>query len=121
MPIAITEDHRALARSVADFLARNQVRSAARALLEKPDERLPAFWPDLAGLGLLGLHLDEEYGGAGFGLAEVLVVAEQSGRALLPGPYLPTVIASAVLAAAGPDDLKRRLLPGLADGTLIGA
>jgi alkylation response protein AidB-like acyl-CoA dehydrogenase len=121
MPIAITEDHRALARSVADFLARNQVRSAARALLEKPDERLPAFWPDLAGLGLLGLHLGEEYGGAGFGLAEVLVVAEQSGRALLPGPYLPTVIASAVLAAAGPAELKQRLLPGLADGSLIGA
>ncbi len=121
MSIAITEDHRALAQSVADFLARNQVRAAGRGLLETPDEALPAFWPDLARLGLLGLHLGEQYGGAGFGLAEVLVVAEQSGRALLPGPYLPTVIASAVLAAAGPAELKQRLLPGLADGSLIGA
>jgi alkylation response protein AidB-like acyl-CoA dehydrogenase len=121
MSIAITEDHRALARSVADFLARNQVRAAARGLLETPDEGLPAFWPDLASLGLLGLHLGEEYGGAGFGLAEVLVVAEESGRALLPGPYLPTVIASAVLAAAAPGELKQRLLPGLADGSRIGA
>ena len=111
MSIAITEDHRALAQSVADCLARNRVRSAARGLLETPDEALPAFWPDLARLGLLGLHLGEQYGGAGFGLAEVLVVAEQSGRALLPGPYLPTVIASAVLAAAGPAELKRGCCP----------
>jgi Acyl-CoA dehydrogenase, N-terminal domain len=86
-----------------------------------PDEGLPPFRPVLASLGLLGLHLGEEYGGAGFGLAEVLVVAEESGRAVLPGPYLPTVIASAVLAAAAPGELKQRLLPGLADGSRIGA
>lgn len=111
MSIAITEDHRALAQSAADFLARNQVRAAARGLLAAPDEARPAFWPDLAQLGLLGLHIGEEYGGTGFGLPEVLVVAEQLGRTLTPGPYLPTVIASAVLAAAGPDDLNGGCCP----------
>src|SRR6202021_3999436 len=43
------------------------------------------------------------------------------GRYLAPGPFVPTVIASAVLAAAGPDELRKRLLPGLADGSVIGA
>jgi alkylation response protein AidB-like acyl-CoA dehydrogenase len=43
------------------------------------------------------------------------------GRQLAPGPYVPTVIVSAVLAAAAPDELRKRLLPGLADGSAIGA
>jgi alkylation response protein AidB-like acyl-CoA dehydrogenase len=121
MSIAISEEHRALAESVAGFLTDHQSRAAARALLTAEAEGLPDFWSELAGLGLLGLHISEDLGGSGFGLAETLVVAEQMGSFLAPGPFVPTVIASAVLAAAGSDDLKKKLLPGLADGTVIGA
>jgi alkylation response protein AidB-like acyl-CoA dehydrogenase len=121
MPIAISEEHRALAQSVADFLTHHQSRAAARSLLEAETDARPAFWAELGGLGLLGLHVPEDLGGSGFGLAETLVVAEQMGRYLAPGPFVPTVITSAVLAAAGPDDLQKRLLPGLADGTVVGA
>jgi len=121
MSIAISEEHRALARSVADFLTDHQSRAAARSLLEAEADTLPAFWAELSGLGLLGLHVPEELGGSGFGLPETLVVAEQMGRYLAPGPFVPTVITSAVLAAAGPDELQKRLLPGLADGSVIGA
>jgi len=121
MSIAISEEHRALAQTVAGLLTKHQSRTAARGLLDAGTEPLPAFWAELSGLGLLGLHVPEELGGSGFGLAETLVVAEQMGRHLAPGPFVPTVIASAVLAAAGPDDLRKRLLPGLADGSVIGA
>src|SRR6266700_2684256 len=121
MSIAISEEHRALAQTVAGLLTKHQSRAAARSLLEGGTEQLPAFWAELGGLGLLGLHVPEELGGSGLGLAETLVVAEQMGRHLAPGPYVPTVIASAVLAAAGPDDLRKRLLPGLADGSVTGA
>jgi alkylation response protein AidB-like acyl-CoA dehydrogenase len=121
MSIAITEEHRALAQSVADFLTNHQSRAAARSLLDAEVDALPAFWAELANLGLLGLHVPEDLGGSGFGLAETLVVAEQMGRYLAPGPFVPTVITSAVLAAAGPDELQKRLLPGLADGSAIGA
>ena len=121
MSIAISEEHRALARSVADFLADHQSRAAARGLLGAAADARPAIWAELANLGLLGLHVPEELGGSGFGLPETLVVAEQMGRHLAPGPFVPTVITSAVLAAAGPDDLQKRLLPGLADGSVIGA
>jgi 3-oxochol-4-en-24-oyl-CoA dehydrogenase len=121
MSIAITEDHRALAQTVAEFLAKHQARAAARGLLESEDEQLPGFWAEMAALGLLGLHIREERGGSGFTLSELLVVAEQIGRAVAPGPFIPTVITSAVIAAAAPDDLQDRLLPGLADGRLIGA
>src|SRR5580658_286161 len=121
MSIAITEEHRALAQSVADFLTNHESRAAARSLLEVEADAVPAFWAGLGGLGLLGLHVPEELGGSGFGLAETLVVAEQMGRHLAPGPFVPTVITSAVLVAAGPDELRKRLLPGLADGSMIGA
>jgi alkylation response protein AidB-like acyl-CoA dehydrogenase len=121
MSIAISEEHRALAQTVAGFLADQQSRAEARSLLDAQASGLPTFWSGLAGLGLLGLHIPEDRGGSGFGLAETLVVAEQLGRQLAPGPFVPTVITSAVLAAAGPSELQKRLLPGLADGTVIGA
>jgi alkylation response protein AidB-like acyl-CoA dehydrogenase len=121
MSIAISEEHRALAQTVAGFLTDHQSRAAARSLLEAEADGLPAFWTELAGLGLLGLHVPEELGGSGFGLPETLVVAEQMGRYLAPGPFTPTVITSAVLAQAAPGDLQKRLLPGLADGSLAGA
>jgi alkylation response protein AidB-like acyl-CoA dehydrogenase len=125
MSIAITEDHRALAQTVSDFLAKSQSRAAARALLEGGEADVPAFWAELSALGLLGLHIGEERGGSGYGLPEVLVVAEQMGRRLAPGPFVPTVVTRAVRAAAGAAGpaagLQERLLPGLADGSLLGA
>lgn len=121
MSIAINEDHVALEGTVRDFLARHQSLAAARALLDGADEQLPSFWGDLAGLGWLGLHLPEHVGGSGFGLEELVVVVETSGRGLMPGPFVPTVIASATIAAAGSDDQRARLLPGLADGSVTAA
>ncbi|MGP0028986.1 MAG: acyl-CoA dehydrogenase [Acidimicrobiales bacterium] len=120
MSIAITEDHRTLGQTTSDFLTKHDSRGAARELLEADAEALPAFWGDLASLGWLGLHLPEDGGGSGFGMPELVVVVEELGRAVTPGPFVPTVIASAVIAAAGSDELAARLLPGLADGSVLG-
>ena len=117
MSIAITEDHKALAETASEFLAKRDARGAARALLEAPAEELPAFWKDLCDLGWQGLHLPEEHGGSGYTLEELVVVVEELGRLVAPGPFVPTVIASAVIAAAGDDATKKTLLPGFADGT----
>jgi hypothetical protein len=121
MSLAITDDHRALADTASDFLTKHGSRAAARALLEAPTEGLPAFWKDLRALGWLGLHVPEDHGGSGYGLPELLVVVEELGRALAPGPFVPTVIASAVLAAAAPADVAAQHLPGLAAGDTTGA
>ncbi|HWF16150.1 MAG TPA: acyl-CoA dehydrogenase [Acidimicrobiales bacterium] len=120
MPIAITEDHRTLGQTASDFLAKHNSRDAARALLEAETEPLPPFWSDLAELGWLGLHLPESVGGSGYGVSELVVVVEELGRALTPGPFVPTVIGSAVIDALGSSELKARLLPGLADGSVCG-
>ncbi|MEA3078078.1 MAG: hypothetical protein QOF60_2986 [Actinomycetota bacterium] len=117
MSIAITEDHRALATTVSELLQKREARLAARQLLESDAEGLPEFWDDGVNLGWLGLHLPEAHGGSGYSLEELVVVVEELGRAIAPGPFLPTVIASAVIAAAGDESLQARLLPGLADGS----
>ena len=121
MSIAISDDHRALADSVAEFLAARGARAAARALLEAEGDERPGYWDELRRLGWLGLHVPEEYGGSGFGLPELVVVVEQFGRAVAPGPFVPSVLASAVLAAIAPPEVQARLLPGLADGSAVGA
>jgi alkylation response protein AidB-like acyl-CoA dehydrogenase len=120
MAIAITDDHRALADTASDFLAKHDARGAARALLEAEQEALPPFWGDLAGLGWLGLHLPEAVGGSGYGLSELVVVVEELGRSVAPGPFVPTVVASAVIEAAGSDELKAKWLAGLANGSVCG-
>ena len=89
MSIAITEDHRALAGTVSDFLVKHQSRAAARALLEAADEPNASFYAEAADLGWLGLHVPEELGGSGFGLEEAVVVVEELGRALAPGAFVP--------------------------------
>jgi 3-oxochol-4-en-24-oyl-CoA dehydrogenase len=118
MGIALTDDHRELAEVARAFLTSQKARWAARSLLDTPDEARPTFWQDMVELGWLGLHIDEEYGGSGYGLPELVVVIDELGRAVAPGPFVPTVIASAAIAKDGTADQKSRLLPGLIDGTL---
>src|SRR2546423_11908008 len=121
MAIAITEDHLSLARTAAEFLQKREARRASRDLLEAPSEPMPAMWDDIINLGWLGLHVPEAYGGSGYGLEELVVVVEEMSKAVAPGPYVPTVMASAILVAAADDDTKKKLLPGLVDGSVTGA
>jgi alkylation response protein AidB-like acyl-CoA dehydrogenase len=121
MTIAISDTHRELASVARSFLESNKARAAARALLDSPDESLPTFWGDLAELGWLGLHIPERFGGSGYGLPELAVVVEELGRAVAPGPFLPTVIASALVARAGTAAQSERWLPSLVDGSRPGA
>jgi alkylation response protein AidB-like acyl-CoA dehydrogenase len=117
MSIAITEDHRALGTTVSELLEKRQARRASRDLLEAAVEPMPEVWQDMVSLGWLGLHIPEEYGGSGYSLEELVVVVEELGRAIAPGPFVPTVVASAVIAASGEDALKKTALSGLADGS----
>ena len=119
MPIAITDDHLALGSTARSFLESHKARAATRELLEAETESLPLFWDELARLGWLGLHLPEEHGGSGYGLPELVVVVEELGRAVAPGPFVPTVVASAAIARCGSEAQRARLLPGLADGSTI--
>jgi alkylation response protein AidB-like acyl-CoA dehydrogenase len=121
MPIAITDDHSELGASVRGVLTAHKALQAARSLLEADEETRPSYWGEMAELGWLGIHLPEEHGGSGAGLLELVVVLDELGRQAAPGPFLPTVLASAVIAQCGSADQQARYLPGLADGSVTGA
>jgi alkylation response protein AidB-like acyl-CoA dehydrogenase len=118
--LGISDDHIALHDVARRWVAQHCPPSVARSHLDADADALPPFWNDLAEVGWLGLHLPEDVGGSGYGLAELAVVVEELGRACAPGPFLSTVIASAVIDACGTDGLRAELLPGLADGSVIG-
>ncbi|MCO5997671.1 acyl-CoA dehydrogenase [Actinoallomurus rhizosphaericola] len=122
MAIGLTEEHEALADAVRGWAERYASVGVVRATLDAEEEGRPSFWAGLAEQGLLGLHVPEEHGGQGAGLLELAVALEALGRAVVPGPFLPTVLASAALLRAGQaGKAHSELLPGLADGSLIGA
>jgi 3-oxochol-4-en-24-oyl-CoA dehydrogenase len=121
MPIALTDEHRELAEVATGFLTSRDARAASRALLDADKEALPPFWDELVSMGWLGLHLPEQHGGSGYGLMELAVVLEALGAAAAPGPFLPTVIASAIIDALGSDAQRDRHLRGLGDGSTLAA
>jgi alkylation response protein AidB-like acyl-CoA dehydrogenase len=117
--IGVSEEHEALASSVRGWAERAGLRASARAALETPPER-PGWWGGLAEQGLLGLHVPEEVGGSGAGGVELAVAVEELSRGFAHGPLLPTLAVSLLLAESDGTAAKE-LLPGLTDGSLLGA
>ena len=120
MPIGLTEEHDALRQAVRRFVDSRIPPAVTRAALDAEHDDRPEFWAALAEPGWLGLHVDESSGGAGYGYVEQAVVLEELGRAAAPGPYLPTVLAAAILQDAG-GPAADEWLPQLATGAAIGA
>lgn len=119
MGIGITQEQRELAAAVRGWIARAVPPEEIRKLLDAPSAPggRPAHWEGLAEQGLLAVHLPEECGGGGGDLVDLAVALEEAGRAALPGPYLASSLASAVLHRAGAVDLAAEL----ASGARIGA
>ncbi|HVV29387.1 MAG TPA: acyl-CoA dehydrogenase [Mycobacteriales bacterium] len=133
MALAITDEHRALSDSVRDVLQDRGARTDARAVLNGSLDGLPRFWTDACKLGWFGLHVQERFGGGGHTPAEAVVVLEQLGAHVAPGPALPIMLAAAVLqqaiarqeaqpgTAVLPDDAGAHWLPGLCRGEISAA
>jgi len=115
--ITDTSDHRLIRQSTAAVASRyGHDYYAERA---RDGGHIAELWADLGQAGLLGVHLPEQYGGGGAGLAELVVVTEElaaHGLPLLIAVISPAICGS-ILAAHASADMKAAWLPGLADGT----
>ncbi|MET0896430.1 MAG: acyl-CoA dehydrogenase [Mycobacterium sp.] len=118
MPIAITPEHVDLADSVRALVARVAPSDVLHAALETPLVNPPPYWKAAADQGLQGLHLGEAVGGQGFGILELAIVLAEFGYGAVPGPFVPSAIASALIAAHDPE---AEVLAGLASGEIIAA
>jgi len=120
MTVGYSAEHNELRQLVRGFLREKSPSREVRRLMDDQRNRDDAVWAQMAGqLGLPGIVVPTAYGGAGYGPAELGIVLEEMGRALLVAPYLATVaLAGQALATSGDADAQERWLPGIADGSL---
>jgi alkylation response protein AidB-like acyl-CoA dehydrogenase len=116
--LTFTPEQEDLRRMVRRFLEDKSSQERVRVLMESDQGFDPQVWTQLAAeLGLAGLAIPEQYGGAGCGPVEVGIVMEEAGRALLCAPYFSSVVlATNVLLESSDDEVKKALLPLLACG-----
>ena len=117
----LTDEQLAFRSAVRAFLEHHSPEAEVRRAMESPTGYEPTVWRAMADqLNLQGLMIPEEYGGEGFGYAELGLVLEEMGAALLPGPYFASaVLAAGVLVQCADVAAKSRYLPGIANGRTI--
>ena len=117
MDFAFSEEQEMLRRSAREFLAKECGPKVVRTLMESADGYDEALWKKIAGLGWTALGIPEQYGGVGTFL-DLVVVLEEAGRALLPGPFFSTMgLAVPALIEAGTEAQKKKVLSQIADGS----
>jgi alkylation response protein AidB-like acyl-CoA dehydrogenase len=121
MILGVTQEQEELRASVRRFLADRAPITAVRELMETADGLDAGVWRQAGEqLGLQGIAIPEEYGGAGFSFAEQAIVLEELGAALYGGPYLASAVFAATALLASPDeDARKTYLPGIASGDTI--
>jgi alkylation response protein AidB-like acyl-CoA dehydrogenase len=110
MNFALSDEQEFLREAARGALSRHKTVEASREALENPDA-LPDLWPTAVEAGWPGLLIGEEQGGAGLGVFEAMLVAEECGRVLAAVPLLGLVPATAILDRAGDESLQ-----AIADG-----
>jgi alkylation response protein AidB-like acyl-CoA dehydrogenase len=120
MDMDFTPEQDLLRDSVRRTCERHANLDVVRKLENDPIGYSPALWTALGELGVLGVTIDEEYGGSGMTMVDAAVIYEELGRALVPSPHFVSCILGAGLISRSSDaSLKARLLPDIASGTSI--
>src|SRR5437762_6611047 len=119
MDFGFNEEQEMLRKSARDFVAKECAMTYVRQMMEDERGFRDEQWQQMAGLGWMGLILPEEHGGAGLDFVDLIVVLEEMGRVVQPGPFFSTVVLGGVaLLEGGSAVQKKELLPKLAAGML---
>jgi len=120
---AFTDEQEQFRAAIRRFLQEKSPPTEVRRLMDTATGYDPGIWRQLSEqLALPGIHIPEQYGGAGFGMVELCIVTEEMGRALLCAPYFSTaVLATNAILNAGTEAQKSSLLPDLASGVRLAA
>jgi alkylation response protein AidB-like acyl-CoA dehydrogenase len=120
MDFGLDEDQQLLAASARKVIEEEFPIAWVRSLLDEGREFPSDFWSRAAELGWLGLLIDPSLGGSGLGALELVALAQELGRALIPGPFLSSaVLATCALDAAGTPEQREHWLPRLARGESV--
>ena len=121
MNFDLTEEQQLLAETLGQLLENECPTTRVREIFDGDAGHDPALWRALAEMGMTGLAVPEQYGGAGLEVLDLAVAAETLGFHATPGPFFGHALASEAIAAGGTDAQKERWLPALAAGEKIGS
>jgi alkylation response protein AidB-like acyl-CoA dehydrogenase len=113
MEFGLNKSQQLLKDNARMFFARQCPMAEVRRIMETDTAHDATLWAKMAEQGFTGIALSEEYGGAGLGKVELILLMEETGRALVPGPFFSTVALAGTLidAVANPEQKKRYLAP----------
>jgi alkylation response protein AidB-like acyl-CoA dehydrogenase len=121
MNFDLTEEQQMLQETVGQLLANECPVTRLREVFDSDTGFDEALWKGMAELGILGLNVPEDFGGAGLETLDLAVVAETMGYHAAPGPFLGHALAIEAIVRGGSDAQKKKWLPALASGECIGA
>ena len=119
MDLRFTEAQEILRKMVRDFLATECPKTLVRELEQSDKGYSPELWKKMAELGWMGLIIPEEYEGMGYNFQDLIVLLEETGRNILPGPLVSTITSTFPILEAGTEEQKKAFLPKIAQGKLI--
>jgi len=121
MNFDFSDDQKMLKDQARKFLTEKCPAKVVRKILEGDEPYDKALWKQIAEMGWLGTAIPEKYEGLGLGHLELCVVAEELGRVLAPVPFASSVyLATEAILLAGSEEQKKKYLPKLAVGEIIG-
>lgn len=119
MDFGLTEEQELLQETVRGCVQNECPTTRLRELFDAGEGHDPALWSALGQMGVTGLIVSEEHGGAGMQLLDLALVAEVLGEAALPGPFLGHALACLGIGLRASATQQRELLPALASGERI--
>lgn len=119
MDLSLTEQQVLLRDSARSFLAGECPESHVRDMEVDPRGFSPQLWGKMAQQGWQGLIVPPEYEGVGMDFMDLVVLVEEFGRALVPGPFIPNSVATLALIETANEQQKAQWLPPIAAGTDI--
>ena len=121
MDYSFSEEQEMLRTMARDFLAKECPKTYVREMMEQSETGYtPEVWKKMADVGWLGLVFPEEYGGTGMSFRDLMILGDEMGRAVLPGPFVSTVLLVGMpILMAGTEEQKKEYLPKIASGDMI--
>jgi len=120
MNFGFTEDQEALRDATRKFLDNECPTTFVRKMMADETAHATELWKKIAELGWLGIIVPEEFGGSGGSFLDLVVILEEEGKSLLPGPFFATaLLGTTAILAGGSAAQKSAILPKVAEGNHI--
>ena len=122
MDLDLTDDQEFFRDTTRKFLEAEIPVTRVRALADDPAGFKRDWWKRGAAMGWTSMLVPEEHGGgslAGEGLLDLVIVAEEMGRLITPGPLLATNVVAAAVSEHGSAEQQEALLPGIVEGDIL--